>query len=77
VKSAFLSPNAPIVGDEVQVDVLTQEALTVAMQKDFNDDVRAQAAAGHHYITYTRNVVVPALLSQLPELAEPQPVLAT
>ena len=37
----------------------------------------AQAAAGHHYITYTRNVVVPALLSQLPELAEPQPILAT
>jgi hypothetical protein len=37
----------------------------------------AQAAAGHHYITYTRSVVVPALLSQLPELAEPRPILAT
>jgi radical SAM superfamily enzyme YgiQ (UPF0313 family) len=29
----------------------------------------AQAAAGHHYITYTRNVVVPALIQQVPALA--------
>ena len=37
----------------------------------------AMAAAGHHYITYTRNVVVPALLKELPELTDPRPVLAT
>jgi len=37
----------------------------------------AQAAAGHHYITYTRNVVVPALLTQLPDLPESRPILAT
>jgi len=37
----------------------------------------AQAAAGHHYITYTRSVVVPALLQQLPELSSPEPLLAT
>ena len=36
----------------------------------------AQAAAGHHYITYTRNIVVPTLLRQLPDLAEHQPALA-
>src|SRR5262249_27756319 len=43
VKSAFLQPNAPVVGPEVQVDVSAKEALTAVMQKDFNDDVRAQA----------------------------------
>jgi radical SAM superfamily enzyme YgiQ (UPF0313 family) len=31
----------------------------------------AQAAAGHHYITYTRLVVVPALLEQTRSLAQP------
>jgi radical SAM superfamily enzyme YgiQ (UPF0313 family) len=37
----------------------------------------AQAAAGHHYITYTRNVVIPALLETIPLHSEAQPVLAT
>jgi radical SAM superfamily enzyme YgiQ (UPF0313 family) len=37
----------------------------------------AQAAAGHHYITYTRDVVVPALVESAPVLLEEQaPVLA-
>ena len=36
----------------------------------------AQGAAGHHYITYTRNVVVPALTQILPDLAKQQPALA-
>jgi hypothetical protein len=37
----------------------------------------AQAAAGHHYITYTQNIVVPSILSKLPTLANPEPLLAT
>ena len=37
----------------------------------------AQAAAGHHYITYTRNVVIPALIESLPAHAEIEPVPAT
>ena len=32
----------------------------------------AQAAAGHHYISYTRNVVVPALSRFTPETQEHQ-----
>jgi radical SAM superfamily enzyme YgiQ (UPF0313 family) len=34
----------------------------------------AQAAAGHHYITYTRQVVVPSLKEQARNLPEPLPV---
>ncbi len=37
----------------------------------------AQAAAGHHYITYTRNVVIPALMERIPAHLETEPVLAT
>src|SRR5437762_1320564 len=44
VKSVFLQPNAPVVGPEVQVDSSTKEALALVMQKDFNDDLRAEAA---------------------------------
>jgi HEAT repeat protein len=43
VKSAFLQPNAPVVGPEVQVDAAAKEALAIVMQKDFNDEVRVQA----------------------------------
>ena len=43
VKSAFLLPDAPVVGPEVQVDASAKEALAATMQKDFNDDVRAEA----------------------------------
>jgi HEAT repeat protein len=45
VKSVFLGPNAPVVGPEVQVDAPAKEALATAMQKDFNDDVRSEAAS--------------------------------
>jgi HEAT repeat protein len=44
VKSVFYGPNPPLVGPEVQVDTTTKEALAAAMQKDFNDQVRAEAA---------------------------------
>ena len=44
VRSVFLQPNAPVVGPEVQVDAAPKEALATAMQKDFDDDVRVQAA---------------------------------
>jgi len=43
VKSAFLQPDAPVVGPGVQVDAAAKEALSAVMQKDFNDDVRMQA----------------------------------
>ncbi len=35
----------------------------------------AQAAAGHHYITYTRNVVIPALKEKAATLPSPQTAL--
>jgi len=44
VKSVFFEPNPPVVGPEVQVDAATKQALAAAMQKDFDDDVRALAA---------------------------------
>jgi len=44
VKSVFFEPNPPVVGPEVQVDPATKQALAAAMQKDFDDDVRALAA---------------------------------
>lgn len=45
VKSAFLVPNPPVVGAEVQVDAAAREALAIAMQKDFDDGVRVEAAS--------------------------------
>ncbi len=44
VRSAFFMPTALIVGPEVQVDASAKEALAAALQKDFNDEVRSQAA---------------------------------
>jgi HEAT repeat protein len=44
VKSVLIQPNAPVVGPEVQVDPSAKEALAAAMQKDFSDDVRTEAA---------------------------------
>ena len=44
VKSAFSEDDRPLVGDEVQVDTVAKTALATAMQRDFNDDVRAAAA---------------------------------
>src|SRR5437867_3530984 len=44
VKSVFFEANPPVIGPEVQVDAPVKEALAAAMQKDFSDEVRAQAA---------------------------------
>lgn len=44
VKSVFVSPDAPVIGPEVQVDAAAKEALAAAMQKDFIDEVRQEAA---------------------------------
>jgi HEAT repeat protein len=44
VKSAFLLPNPPAVSGEVQVDASAKEVLAAAMQKDFSDEVRVDAA---------------------------------
>jgi HEAT repeat protein len=44
VKSVFLQPDAPVVGPQVDVDMTAKEALAATMQKDFSDEVRAQAA---------------------------------
>jgi HEAT repeat protein len=44
VKSVFSQPDAPVVGPEVQVDAAAKEALAMAMQKDFSDEVREEAA---------------------------------
>ncbi len=43
VKSIFFVASRPVVGPEVQVDSAAKEALTRAMQRDFNDDVRVEA----------------------------------
>src|SRR5881397_1672983 len=43
VKSVFFEANPPVIGPEVQVDAPVKEALAAAMQKDFSDEVRAQA----------------------------------
>jgi HEAT repeat protein len=48
VKSVFLQPNAPVVAADVQVDAAAKEALATTMQKDFNDEIRAQAARALH-----------------------------
>jgi HEAT repeat protein len=44
VKSAFVLPDAPVVGPEVEVDAASKEALATTMQKDFSDEVREEAA---------------------------------
>src|SRR5215470_14664395 len=44
VKSVLIEPNPPVVGPEVQVDTSAKEALATAMQKDFSDEVREEAA---------------------------------
>lgn len=44
VKSVLIEPNAPVVEPEVQVDPAAKEALALAMQKDFSDEVRIEAA---------------------------------
>jgi HEAT repeat protein len=44
VKGVLIEPNPPVVGPEVQVDAAAKEALAAAMQKDFTDEVREEAA---------------------------------
>ena len=44
VKSVFSQPEAPVVGPQVQVDAAAKETLAAAMQKDFSDEVREEAA---------------------------------
>jgi HEAT repeat protein len=44
VKSVFSQPEAPVIGPEVQVDSAAKEILAAAMQKDFSDEVREEAA---------------------------------
>jgi HEAT repeat protein len=44
VKGVLIEPNPPMVGPEVQVDTAAKEALAAAMQKDFTDEVREEAA---------------------------------
>jgi HEAT repeat protein len=44
VKSVFFVPNPPVVSAGVQVDPVATEALATAMRRDFNVDVRIEAA---------------------------------
>jgi HEAT repeat protein len=44
VKSVFSEPDRPLVSDPGVVDPRAKEALAAALQKDFNDEVRAAAA---------------------------------
>lgn len=43
-KSVFVESDAPVVGPEMRVDASAKEALARVMQKDFDDNVRAQAS---------------------------------
>lgn len=63
VKSVFLQPNAPVVGPEVQVDAAAKEVLSETMQKDFSDDVRAQAVRALGSLRATDQI--PLLISAL------------
>jgi HEAT repeat protein len=44
VKSVFFVPDPPVIGPEVQVDAAAKDVLATAMQKDFSDEVREDAA---------------------------------
>ena len=44
VKSVFSQPDHPVINPGVQVDAETTAVLSEAMQKDFSDDVRIEAA---------------------------------
>jgi HEAT repeat protein len=74
VKSVFLQPNAPVVGPEVQVDASAKEVLAETMQKDFSDDVRAQAVRALGSLSATDQI--PVLISALedPKNREHRPV---
>lgn len=63
VKSVFLQPNAPVVGPEVQVDAAAKEVLSETIQKDFSDDVRAQAVRALGSLRATDQI--PVLISAL------------
>jgi HEAT repeat protein len=44
VRSVFFGSEPPVIGPEVQVDAASKEVLATAMQKDFSDEVRQEAA---------------------------------
>lgn len=74
VRSVFLQPDAPIVSPDVQVDAAATDALALAMQKDFDDQVRIQAVRALASLR-ARNQV-PALITALedPQNREHRPV---
>ncbi len=63
VKSIFFQPNPPVAGPEVQIDSSAKEALALAMQTDFNDEVRAEAAQALGTLKATDQV--PVLIATL------------
>jgi HEAT repeat protein len=77
VKGVLIEPNPPVVGPEVQVDTAAKEALAVAMQKDFTDEVREEAARALGSLRAKDQI--PAMLAALedPQNQEHRAVRAT
>jgi HEAT repeat protein len=70
VKSAFFQPTPLLVGPEVQVDAAAREALAGAMQRDFSDDVRAQAARALGSLRARDQIPVLAATLEDPQIRE-------
>jgi len=70
VKSVFVSPDAPVIGPEVQVDAAAKEALAAAMQKDFIDEVREEAARALGILKAKDKVPVLAAALEYPQNRE-------
>jgi HEAT repeat protein len=65
VKSVFFTQDRPMIGPEVKVDPQTTVALAECMQKDFDDDVRVEAARALGSLRAGDQV--PALIATLEE----------
>jgi HEAT repeat protein len=70
VKSTLIQPNAPVVGPEIQVDVSAKEALAAAMQKDFSDEVRTEAARALGSLKATDQIPVLVMALEDPQNRE-------
>jgi len=70
VKSTLIQPNAPVVGPEIQVDNSAKEALAAAMQKDFSDEVRTEAARALGSLKATDQIPVLVMALEDPQNRE-------
>ena len=76
-KSVLIEPDPPMVGPEVQVDTAAKEALSSAMQKDFTEEVRAEAARALGSLRAKDQIPVMTAALQDPQNQEHRAVRAT